>query len=164
MNPVEKDDFIHALGQTLKFYNKDLDREDGTFWVHACRDYPVERLKQALLAHVKQSKFAPKPADLINILSDGTLGMQKAQSKLPAPEKANPCPPDIAKAWMWFIGRCAEGSKNLDGLFDSKSGVSLDEQERYLHIVNHEAKLNNQPDAIPSEYRLAEVWGQRHTE
>jgi hypothetical protein len=37
--------------------------------------------------------------------------------------------------------------------------VPVEKQERYLHIVNHEAKRTDQPEAIPDEFKLAEVWG-----
>ena len=157
MTPVERDDFAHALGQTLGFYGKDLDKQQFSFWLTAMGDKGVDRIKPALLQYTKVGKYAPKPVDILEII-EATRAIN--QHKLPPPKRErNNCPPEIQAAWMWFINRCAEGSENFDGIFDSSSEVPLATQEKYLHLVNHEARANNQPDAIPDEYKLSEVWG-----
>ena len=156
METQERDDFVHALGQTLAFYNRDpLDRMQVSFWVTACSGKPVKRLKAALLEHVKHSKFAPKPADILQLVDN--MGQTQSRNQLPPPPTTN-CPPEIAAAWQWFIARSAQGS-NLEGIFDSKSEIDMATQERYLHQVNHEAHKYSTPDAIPDEFKLPEVWG-----
>lgn len=154
MDAVEKDDFIHALGQTLAFYGKELDRMQTSFWFTACKDKGVKQLKAALIEYTKVGKYAPKPADILAIVDN--MRQHKAPKELPPPPTTN-CPPEIAKAWMWFINRMTRGS-NLEGLFDEHGDVDLKTQEKYLHIVNHEAHKYGTPDAIPDEYKLMEVW------
>lgn len=157
MNAVEKDDFSNALGQVLKFYNKDLDKMQFSFWYNAFAGKPVHEIKRALMQYTREGKFAPKPKDIIEIME---TDKSYTQAHLPAPDvMTTSCPPEIAKAWMWFINRCAKGSANLDGLFDDSGNIDLLTQERYLHIVNHEAREQDSPESIPKEYRLVEVWG-----
>jgi hypothetical protein len=157
MNPVERDDFAHALGQTMEFYNKELDKLHLTVWLRSLRGRPLPAIKRALADHMAQSRYAPKPVDIITLL-DASREIERAQLPPPkAPETS--CPPEIAKAWMWFLGRITKDSKNFDGLFSSHQDIDLETQERYLHIVNHEARNANEPDAIPDEYKLQEVWG-----
>jgi hypothetical protein len=153
---VDRDDFIHALGQTLRFYKKDLEEFEASFWWTACKDVPVRKLKDALLEYPKRGKFAPKPADILEIVGDN--GQRHAENALPPPPMETKCPPEISRAWMWYIGQNAKGT-SMDGLFDSSLKVDLETQEKYLHIVNHEAHRVNNPDAIAPEHRLREVWG-----
>ena len=157
MTPVEKDDFAHALGQTLKFYNKPLEGAQFSFWYQSMQGFPIEKVKRALLEYVKIGKYAPKPVDVIDLITASNEPSRKPA--LPAPEP-KPYDPEIAKAWMWFIGRIAQGSQNLDGIFESKSAIPEDLQERYLHILNHEAHRAGEYEAIPNEYKLPEVWGE----
>ena len=155
MDSIERDDFIHALTQTMAFYGKELDRMQTTFWVDACRDRSVNKLKLSLREHIKAGRYAPRPADILALVDN--MAKHHGQDALPPPPTTS-CPPDIAKAWQWFIGQSAKGS-SLEGIFDSKSAVDMATQERYLHIVNHEAHKYQNPEAIPDEYKIAEVWG-----
>ncbi len=156
MDRKDRDDFMFALGQTMEFYGKTIDSSSFKFWYSAMGDRPVYQIKEALLEYVKIGKFAPRPANIMELISQR---QPKQRAELPPPPPETSCPPDIAKAWMWFIGRCAQGSENLDGLFSSSLDIDIETQERYLHVVNHEAKSANDPEAIPEEFRLAEVWG-----
>lgn len=153
----DKDDFLYALGQTLGFYGKELDRMQTSFWWTACRERPVKKLKNALIEYTKIGKFAPKPADILTLVDNMNInrGDRAEAHKIPTTS----CPPDIAKAWMWFLGRITEESENFAGIFESGGDISITEQERYLHVVNHEAHKYSTPEAIPEEYRLPEVWG-----
>ena len=67
MDQIEKDDFIHALTQTMGFYGKEINKMQTTFWVDACREYPVEKLKLALRQHIQIGKYAPRPADILEL-------------------------------------------------------------------------------------------------
>ena len=154
MDRVDRDDFVHALGQTLAFYNKELDRMQTSFWVTACGEKGVKNLKRALVDYTKQGKFAPKPADILSIIDN--YSERPINSALPPP--TTDCPPEIAKAWMWFIGQTAQGS-NMAGLFSDGANIDVATQERYLHLVNHEANKYCDPAAIPDEFKLKEVWG-----
>jgi hypothetical protein len=156
MDRVQRDDFMYALGQTMEFYGKTLDKQAFSFWYSAMGNRSVEHIKMALKEYVKIGKFAPRPANIMELL-ESTRTPESAALKIAPPMTTN-CPPEIAQAWMWFIGRIAKGS-NLDGLFSDKLNIDVDTQEKWLHLVNHEARANNEPDAIPDEYKLAEVWG-----
>jgi hypothetical protein len=153
MNQVDKDDFAHALGMTLEFFGKKLERTDFSFWYSALGDRGVESIKRALKEYVKVGKYAPRPANIVELMSVRT---EHNRLELPSPPPTTNCSPEIAKAWMWFIGQTTKGTK-LDGIF-SRADIPVETQERYLHLVNHEAQKNNQPEAIPDEYKLAEVW------
>jgi hypothetical protein len=155
MDRVDRDDFAHVLGQTMEFYGKTLEKSDFSFWYSAMGDRHVSTIKTALKEYVKIGKYAPRPASIMEIINN--LTPQSRQAALPPPPPETSCPPETAKAWMWFIGRMCKGSK-LDGLFSDKLDIDIETQEKYLHIVNHEAKATDNPESIPDEYKLAEVW------
>ena len=154
MDKLERDDFVYALQQTMLFYNKELDKMQTTFWVDACRDKPVGKLKDAFREHIKVGRYAPRPAEILAIVDMSVK--QNRHETLPPP--TTNCPPDIAQAWMWFINQSAKGT-TLDGLFDEHGAIDIPTQEKYLHVVNHEAHKYGAPEAIPEEYKLQEVWG-----
>jgi hypothetical protein len=156
MNQVEKDDFAHALGMTLEFYGKKMEKTDFSFWYSAMGDRSVETIKRALKEYIKIGKYAPRPANIIELMQTRA---EHSRQALPPPVITTNCPPEIGAAWMWFIRHIAKGSANLDSLFCDQGPVTVEQQEKYLHVVNHEARKFNNPDAIPAEYRLAEVWG-----
>jgi len=153
---TDRDDFLYALKQTLAFYNKDLDRMQTSFWWTACKEKPVAKLKKALIEHTKVGKFAPKPADVLTLV-DSMNHHSGAISQMHTIPTTN-CPKDIAKAWMWFIDRIADESPTLSGLFGSDQSISVDQQEKYLHVVNDQAHKYGMPESIPDEYKLKEVW------
>ena len=156
MNSVDKDDFMFALGQTLKFYGKQLEKESWPFWYQAFFVKDISQVKRALMQYTREGKFAPKPKDILEIM-DVDKSYRKAALPPPEPMTTN-CPPEVAKAWMWLINRIAQGSA-MAGLFQESASVDLITQERYLHLVNHEAHSLGMPEAIPIEFKLQEVWG-----
>ena len=155
MDAQDRDDFVHAVGQTLAFYDKELTKMKAGFWVNTCRHKPVHQLKKALLEYPKVGKYAPKPSDILEIV-DNMSQQPSGKVELPAPPTTN-CPEHIARAWMWFIARISAGS-NIP-LFQEHGEIDIKTQEKYLHLVNHEAFQNETPEAIPEEFRLREVWG-----
>ena len=158
MTPIERDDFIHALGQTFSFYDKELDPTKVSFWITACKSIPVKALKSALLDHVQVGKFAPRPADIIKLAQNHREHISRA---LPPPPMETKCDPEIAKAWRWFIQFSASGGTNrqLTDAMGKKQDISPELQDKYLAIVNGEARTHNCPEAISDEYKLREVWG-----
>lgn len=151
---IEKDDFLFALEQTLKFYGKELDNMALSFWWTTCKDKPIDKLKKALVEHMKIGKYAPRPADILTIVS----GMQTKSNLIEShPLTTTNCPPEIAKAWMWYICESAKGT-SLEGLFAASATDEVALHEKYLHIVNHEAHKYGTPDAIADEHKLQEVW------
>lgn len=157
MNAIERDDFAHALGQTMEFYGKTLDKTQFAFWLRGMDGKPIHAIKSALIQYTKVGRYAPKPVDILDLIE---AGKSREQAHLPPPKpEPNNCPPEVSAAWWWFLGRCTQDSENFAGVFDTESDISTEMQERYLHIVNHEAKRCNAPDAIPDEFKLREVWG-----
>ncbi len=156
MDEHEKEQFAHALGQTLKFFKQDLDEEQFSIWRYALRDYSLDQIKSGLLRHTKEGKFAPKPRDIIDHIS--RVSSFRAHQALPPPVQTD-CPKEIARAWMWFNCAIARGSESLDGLFSRSGNATEEEQEKYLLIVNQEARRMDNPDAIPDEYKIEEIWG-----
>jgi len=65
----------------------------------------------------------------------------------------------VREAWMWFIGYIAKDSETMSGIFNQGGDIPIEDQERYVEVVNREAKRCNNHNAIPDEYKLAEVWG-----
>lgn len=156
MTPVEKDDFIHALTTTMRFYGKTLDQGQVKVWFKALSKYPIAHVGRALDEYPQVGKFAPKPVDILEILTEYREREAANQSRKDKPY--TPCPPDIAAAWRWFLGQTMDDSDNFKGIF-SRTDIPAAQQEKYLHVVNHAAKEADLPDAIPDEYKLQEVWG-----
>ena len=156
MNLVDRDEFAHVLGQTLKFYGKTLEKSDFSFWYSAMGDRSIYAIKNALKEYVKVGKYAPRPANVMELLHTRA---EHARTALPPPQTITTCPPEIAAAWSWFIGVCARGSKNLEGAC-TVPDITPEQQDKYLHLVNHEAMRLKMPDAIPDQFKLAEVWGE----
>ena len=152
---VLRDEVKHALTQTLAFYDKELSPVQWNFWWAALKHLPHKNCMRALRDYVGEGKYAPRPAHIVEIANRYPRDGYGQREAAPAPVKE--CPREIAQAWFWYVGLSAQGS-NLEGLF-GHTMVDPKTEERYLHIVNHEAKANNQPDAILPEHRLPEVWG-----
>ena len=159
MDQITRDDFIHALTQTQAFYGKTLERMQITFWLDACRDFGIEKLKSAMREHVRRSKYAPKPADIIEICREG--GAQQAQHALPAPEKAHREQTELDRAWVYCIKLFCQGAAGPLGRAygDGFKRIDPELEERYLHLVNHHAHQQDTPESIPEGFKLREVWG-----
>ncbi len=151
MNPKERDDFAHALGQTIQFFGKELDKPSLALWIRAFagKEYPA--IREALLEYTKIGRFAPRPRDILEIMDTQRI---ESIAKLPPPQKQDcQCPPEIAKAWSWFI-RMHSGYE-CGPVYDP----TPEDEEVYLRVVNMEAQRLNEPDSIPGEFKLREVWG-----
>lgn len=157
----DRDDVAHALTQVLAFYGKSIDEVSLKLWMRALADYPPDDIRQALADYPGVGKYAPKPLDIKELIED--LRQQRRQEREalpPAPEPESQCPPEVGAAWAWFIGLVASDGCNeqLAGAMPRRE-ISLEQQERYLHIVNHEAWQQGSPESIPDKYKLEEVWG-----
>ena len=152
----DRDDFLYSLKSTMGFFGKDLDKMQASFWWTACNGKPLPKLKAALLEWHRVGKFAPKPVDILSLIDDRAAF--QSQSETPAIPTTD-CPPEIARAWMWFIKMRCEGSLLLSGAMGKREKLDSETEEKYMHAVNHEAHKYGMPDAIPDEYKLKEVWG-----
>ncbi len=151
MNAIEKDEFSHSLSQTLEFYGKEMTTQQFSFWYRALADFPVYKIKEALLHHTKTGRYAPKPVDIIEAIGHEVTPREAA--KISHVDESIPCPEHIHKAWVWFI-HLHSGRE-----FGKLENPTDEQQEKYLHTVKHEAKRTKMPDAIPDEFKLKEVWG-----
>lgn len=158
MDSVTRHDVGQAITQSLAFYGKKLHPLDLAFWFEALDGYNAFEIKESIREYHKTGKFAPKPAHLIELIQarKTTDKYSTRRTLIPEPEYT-PCPTHIADAWRWFIRLIAQGS-DLEGIFGQLNSVDAETQEQYLLIVNQEAKRTNNPDAVPFEYRLKEVW------
>jgi len=150
----ERDEFVHALNTCMSFFGKTLEPGQVKLWHKALSGHPIDRIKIAFEDYLSIGKYSPRPVDILGIMSEYKERESSAQPVEKAPE--NPCPPEIAKAWLWFLAVTTTGSRNFSGTF-AKRDVPDEVAERYLEIVNTEAHKNNQPEAIPEEFRTA-IW------
>lgn len=159
MQPVDRDDVIHALTQVQAFYGKDVDEVAVKLWMRALQGYEPAAVKRALADYPARGRYAPRPRDIIEIIEEQRQERVRESQALPEPVTTN-CPPEIAQAWMWFIGLVAStGTSPLMADVMPRQEISPELQDRYLNLVNHEARRLNTPDAIPDEFKLQEVWG-----
>ena len=155
MDRKEEGDVIHAVQTTFAFYNKQLDDLQRGVWSRIVRDsgYTAFQWKDVLRKWFTVGKFAPRPSEIMELLSLN-VGVAKAKAEAPPPLTTD-CPPDVARAWThWLPIFWGEALPFV-------SNVIVDEAqaEKYLHLVNHEAKRVNAPESIPDTYKLEEVWG-----
>jgi len=155
----DRDDFVHAVQQTYRFYKKDFEDSDASFFWTACKDIPVAKLKAALIEHTRRSHYKPMPAHIIDIANE--MGQRAAQNALPPPPTNDRKKTELDAAWPYCIKWFCQSSDGVIGQSMSKGfqRADADTEQRYLHMVNHHAKSMDMPDAIPEEFRLREVWG-----
>lgn len=156
MEPLTRDDLTHALSQLMGFYGKKIDHTSVRFWLNAMEPYDPEDAKQAMLDYTKSGRYAPKPVDIIEIISLNRH-QHRGESSAPGLQQTR-CPVHIETAWRWFISEIGNGLVDMRHGTDRRAKIDDATRDRYLEIVNQQAKLYNRPDAIPDEYKLREVW------
>lgn len=157
MDRVELDDALLALNKTFKYYGKQLDHDQLAFWRHWLIKQDVDAVKRALVEHVDKSQFAPKISNLTDLIAN----QKQAEQSIYQEGRALPvatCPELITRAWLYWLPEF-HGSA-IGGIMGRVSGVTAEEAEEMLLLINREAKRTNEPTAIPEDYRLAEVWGE----
>ena len=97
MNAVDRDDFAHALGQTLEFYGKELKREDFSFWYRALGEKDIAPVKAALLEYTKVGKYAPKPVDILDLISDRAIPARQEALPPPTLSQKRACTPQNSR-------------------------------------------------------------------
>lgn len=155
MNAVERDDVSHALCTTMGFFGKKLDGPSERIWFSAFRGFSPDAIKRALAEYTRKGRYAPKPIDILDILARQREAKEATEDKKPY----TPCPEDIHQAWLWFTKKITADSGLLKGIFSKTPEVDEETAERFILVVNQQAKLFNRPDAIPDEFKLKEVWG-----
>ena len=149
MNPKDKDDLIHAITQVHAFYNKELDELQVKFWLRALANYPVLEVKRALADYTAKGRYAPKPVDITDAID---ASVEQGARALPPPEiTAERAPPEVASAWAYVI--------KLWGLGDIMKGGAPDDVDAKLELCNRQAFGNQNPESIPPDAWLEEIWG-----
>lgn len=64
-------------------------------------------------------------------------------------------PEQCRKAWMWMFSKIEDFPINLGRV----EPLTHEQEEWCMRIVNEEARRTGNPDAIPDEFKLVEVWG-----
>jgi hypothetical protein len=134
----------------MEFYGKTLEKTEFSFWYRAIGDRPLLKIKRALLDYTRQGKFAPKPVHILELI-DANTSQDRSKQALPKPPESN-CPQDIADAWAWFI------RMNSGYAFGPQTSPTPEKQDEYIHTVNREAFRLNNPESIPKEYKIKEIW------
>lgn len=110
MNQHEQTQFVEMLQATLEIYGAKITQGAISIWVAALAEYSLEQLRGALSVYVKTAgsgHFAPKPADLIELLAgnDGRPGAEEAWSTVPHGEQATAVWTEDAQQ-AFFAGAC----------------------------------------------------------
>lgn len=158
MNNVERDDVLHALKYCYAFYRKPFMDIDKQVWGGVIRDHSYTKFQweEEIRAYMARGTFCPKPKEILAQLAENHE--RKAHKKSMEPtEIVDTCPPEVSAAWRYWIP--VFHGQSLP--FNSDSGDAPDEEqaERWLLLVNREARRTKMPESIPEQYRLKEVWG-----
>lgn len=157
MERKDIDEFNHALKITFDFYNKEVNEAQRKIWWRSLADQNIQDVVTAFKEYPMRGRYAPKPVEIIEIINEAKEH-RTSRSAGPKEKLTTDCPPEIARAWSWFVRMVASTGTTFGEMFDP-GDLDPDQQERYIHIVNHEARKYNRPDAIPDEFKLKEVWG-----
>jgi len=148
----DEDRCLSAISMTLQFYNKKMDDITRKFWRQWLRQQSnAELVLDALRQYPNEGKFAPKPADIQQIIEL----IRPPKTTYKEQELEDTCPPEIRKAWTYWM------QKFWDQPLPFKAGqeeVTEDQAEAWLILVNEEAKKFNYPDSIPDTHKLQEIW------
>lgn len=159
MDRKELEDCMHALGQVYAFYNKEFDEIQRAFWMQFVREQDYQRLMVALRQYPNEGRFAPKPRDISEIIERdrGQIGYFDTAHELGGPpEPETDCPDNVSRAWMFWLGHWYGMNPST---WPKVEGVTTQESEEMLLLVNQEAARTKMPEAIPDGYKLPEVWG-----
>ena len=100
---------VKKINAILSVYEKFAEPDALQVWVDALSAYPIEEIEAALSMHGKASKFAPRPADIIEIINRKHAGLWKTADE------------------AWAVGR-QMGNQRLslmvtDVIFDAMDGL-----------------------------------------
>jgi len=165
MTRFEIDEFVHALRSLMQVFDKDLSEQQAKFWLRAMESHDLPTIKRAFGEYLRIGKHAPRPGHINEICDQMSVRRSSGQTQLPPPEPAKTnCPPDVAKAWMYWIPRLY----SVDILPSQlKSSESVDDELAldYLAIINRQVVNSNSAQSeknqiIPEAFRIPEIWNQ----
>ncbi|MEL0014963.1 MAG: hypothetical protein VW715_07090 [Rhodospirillales bacterium] len=159
MTTAEAGDVFHALTYCFSFYRKPFEPIDKQVWGSVMRDnsYTSQQWQDAIRSYMSRGKFAPKPYEMLEILSEQSESRKMTRLSEPT-QIQDTCPPDIRDAWMYWLPKFHD--QPLPFVSNRLEGDVADEQaEEWLLLVNKEAWKANTPEAVPEPFRLKEIWG-----
>ena len=159
MTTVEAGDVFHALTYCFSFYRKPFEPIDKQVWGGVMRDHPYTSIQwtDAIRSYMSRGKFAPKPFEVLEILSEQSERQATKKKSEPA-QIQDTCPPEIRDAWMYWLPKFHDQALPFSS--NRLEGEVTDEQaEEWLLLVNKEAWKANTPEAVPEAFRLKEIWG-----
>ena len=149
MRVEDEERVLAAVKMTMQFYGKGFDDLTAKFWRRWMRqESNSELILEALRQYPNKGKFAPKPADIQQIMEE----IRPPRSTHKQAEIVDDCPALVRQAWSYWIPRFWD--KDLPFNTD----VDESKAEEYLVLVNEEAKRTKMPEAIPDTHKLAQVW------
>jgi hypothetical protein len=152
MRHEDEERCLSAIQMTLQFYNKKMDDITRKFWRQWLRQQRnPELVLDALRQYPNEGKFAPKPADIQAIIEL----IRPPKSTVKEEEVVDNCPPEIRKAWTYWIPQFWDQPMPFK---ETAEPVSEDQAEAWLILINQEAKRCNTPEAIPDTHKLQEIW------
>lgn len=155
-DPLVRDRIFDKLQEVMRFYNKEVHMGDLKIWCKALVGVKLPDIEEAFDQHILRGKYAPKPADILEIISE-KKEFKRVDAPVFEPEKVRVAPKHISNAWMWYIGKFMAGGM-LGGMFKERE-VTPEQEEEYILTVNQECFRLNKPDAMLEEHRLQSIWG-----
>jgi hypothetical protein len=68
MQPQDRPAFVETLTQSLEVFDKEAKPATIALWFETLKGYQIQDIMQAFSIHLASSKFAPKPADIIDAI------------------------------------------------------------------------------------------------
>lgn len=148
---------VFALKYCFSFYGKTLDKQHLQVWQSIIRSnsYSSVQWQAVLKQYFQVAKFAPKPPEILEMLAEERQRTQTRTTQAPEPLTTD-CPEHISIAWMYWLpkfwGMPVPGASTI-------AVPNPELEDEYLMTVNREAKRTNTPEAIPTAFKMQEVWG-----
>ncbi len=166
MIPEDSDKFKKMLDAVMEVYDRQVSSNARKIWWKTLRPYSLDQVAQALWAHAESSKFAPRPADVIEFLrnADGRPSADEAWAIAlqSADEHATVVTNDeIAEALGAAAPILAEGDRVAARMAFKSAYERVTEQSRDAGIaVNWWPSLGRDPRGREAALRTAESKGQ----
>jgi hypothetical protein len=153
MTPFERDDIAHAVSQVMAFYDKELTPLQMKFWLEDLSGRDPQDVKDALTEYRSIGKYAPRPANILEILKTKQSVRSQAHSPLMLESPVREAPKEVSKAWAFVIKMWGMG--DMYGVGD----VSREEQDRMIELCNRQAKQSGNAESIPPDAFRPDIWG-----
>ena len=142
----EKTKFGELLIAALSVYDKTPDPSTIGIWWNALDGQSFEKVKSAFSEHIKRNKFAPRPADIIALLSTG------ATNGRPGDDEAWAMMPRDEHTSVVMTNEMAEALGIAQSLLDSGDdvGARMAFKSAYNRIVEANSRIGKAPEWFAS--------------